>query len=312
MGWLLLILSLPTENATTRMRAWRALKACGSVVLRDGVYLLPEHDACRSALNTVAVDVQSDGGTAHLLRVAADEHTNFSALFDRREAYAALLRDIMNAHDTLTVARAFDVLKQVRRLRKAFINLCHIDYFPGEAQKQTEAALQALETQANRLLTPDEPHAVDAAIPRLRASDYRGRRWATRRRPWVDRLASAWLIRRAIDPDARFLWLRSPGECPPDALGFDFDGAAFSHVGAKVTFELLLASFGLEHPALKRLGALVHYLDVGGVQPIEASGVERVLAGLRESITDDDRLLEAASRVFDGLRVAFETETAFP
>jgi hypothetical protein len=144
------------------------------------------------------------------------------------------------------------------------------------------------------------------------AADYRGRTWATRQRPWADRLACAWLIRRHIDPQARFLWLNEPANCPPEALGFDFDGATFSHVGAKVSFEVLLESFDLEQPALKRLGALVHFLDAGGVEPPEAIGIERVLAGLLEAITDDDQLMLVASGVFEGLRVAFETGAPSP
>jgi len=95
-------------------------------------------------------------------------------------------------------------------------------------------------------------------------------------------------------------------DCPADALGFDFDGATFSHVGSRVTFEVLAASFGLEQPAIARLGLLVHYLDVGGVQPPEAAGIESVLAGLRETLTQDDQLLTAASAIFDGLLASFD------
>ena len=141
-------------------------------------------------------------------------------------------------------------------------------------------------------------------------AQYRNRVWATRRRPWVDRLASAWLIRRFIDPQARFLWLKSPADCPKRALGFDFDGATFTHSGAMVTFETLLASFGLQTPALLRLGVVVHALDAGGVIPPEAAGVERVLAGMRDAISDDDQLVLAAAGVFEGLLVAFEKEQA--
>ena len=102
------------------------------------------------------------------------------------------------------------------------------------------------------------------------------------------------------------LWLASPEDCPADALGYDFDGAAFSHIGSRVTFEVLAGSFNLEQPAIKRLGMLVHYLDVGGVAPPEASGVESVLVGLRETLTDDDHLLAAACAIFDGLLVSFD------
>ena len=98
----------------------------------------------------------------------------------------------------------------------------------------------------------------------------------------------------------------SPHDCPVDVLSFDFDGATFSHIGSKVTFEVLLTSFDLESPAFLRLGSIVHFLDAGGLQPPEAEGVERVLSGLREAMTNDDQLLTLASTVFDGLLTAFE------
>ncbi|WP_024302364.1 chromate resistance protein ChrB domain-containing protein [Pseudogulbenkiania sp. MAI-1] len=306
--WLLLITTLPTENATARMRAWRALKASGAAVLRDGVYLLPDRAPCPERLNAVAADVQSNGGTAYVLQTGETGTEAFPALFDRGGDYAELLAETARLRDSLNGDNVQETLKQARKLRKAFASLVEIDFFPGEARQQADAALRELELQANRVLSPDEPHAITGAIPRRLATDFRGRTWATRRRPWVDRLASAWLIRRFIDRDARFLWLGNPADCPSDALGFDFDGATFSHIGAKVTFEVLQASFGLEQPSLRRLGTLVHYLDVGGVQPAEAAGVERVLAGLRATFSDDDQLLQAASGVFDGLLAAFEKE----
>lgn len=306
--YLSLITSLPTENATARMRAWRALKASGAAVLRDGVYLMPERETCRNTLEAVAADVLSGGGTAFVLRVEEPDGANFVGLFDRSEDYAALLADTAKVQETLTADTVLETLKQIRKLRKSFAGLADIDFFPGEAQRQTDATLQELELTAARVLAPDEPHPVHGTISLLSLQQYQGRTWATRRRPWVDRLACAWLIRRFIDPKARLLWLASPSDCPADALGFDFDGATFSHVGSRVSFEVLLASFGLEQAALKRLGALVHYLDVGGVQPPESAGIESVLAGLRKAISDDDQLLATASNVFDGLLTAFQQE----
>jgi hypothetical protein len=294
------------------MRAWRNLKASGAAVLRDGVYLLPEQDACRATLNTVAADILEAGGSAMVLRVEEPESAAFASLFDRSAEYAALLADIATARGNLAPDSAADVLKQTRKLRKTFTVLSGIDFFPGEARKQAEAALLELELAAGRALSPDEPHPVEGNIPRLAIADYQNRTWATRRRPWVDRLASAWLIRRFIDPEAAIFWLASPADCPSSALGFDFDGAAFSHVDARVTFEVLMASFGLESPALQRLGALVHFLDVGGVQPPESVGIESALAGLRETVTDDDQLLTLASAVFDGLLTSFEKAKPTP
>jgi hypothetical protein len=308
--WLTLVLSLPTENATARMRAWRALKASGAAVLRDGVYLLPKREACHRVLFAVASDVQAAGGSAHLLNVVAEEGAAYVPLFDRSDDYAALLAEAGAARHALAPQTALDTLKRARKLRKGLTALTEIDYFPGEAKRQAEAAVAELEELANRALSTDEPRARAGEIVRRDAAEHRNRRWATRARPWIDRLACAWLIRRHIDPQASFVWIARPEDCPPDAIGFDFDGAAFSHVGARVTFEVLLAAFGLEQPALRRLGALVHFLDVGGIEPPEASGVERVMAGLREAIADDDQLMLVASGVFEGLRVAFETEVA--
>jgi len=184
-------------------------------------------------------------------------------------------------------------------------------FFQTKLKSKSIPALLELELKTNRILAPDEPHAIDAVMPDLSVSDYQARLWATRQRPWVDRLASAWLIRRFIDPQARFVWLESSADCPADALGFDFDDATFSHIGSRVTFEVLLASFALNHPGLKRLGLLVHYLDVGGIQPLEAIGVETVLAGLRDTVSNDDQLLASASTVFDSLLAAFEKGVTF-
>jgi hypothetical protein len=242
--------------------------------------------------------------------VEAREGVAYAPLFDRGSDYAALLAEIADARDAMATEAPPEAVRRARKLRKSVAALAAIDFFPGEAKRQADAAIDELEQRAHQRLSPHEPHARAGAIARLTAADYRGRRWATRARPEVDRLASAWLIRRHIDPEASFVWLADPARCPRDAIGFDFDGAPFSHVGAKVTFEVLLAAFGLEQPALQRLGALVHFLDAGGAPPPEAAGVERVLAGLVRAIDDDDRLMLIASGVFEGLRVAFESEAA--
>ena len=152
---------------------------------------------------------------------------------------------------------------------------------------------------------PDEPRAAARAVTRADRAAYQSRVWATRRRPWVDRLASAWLIRRFIDPAARLSWLPvgdGPVKTPRGALGFDYDGARFSHVGTLVSFEVLLASFGLDGDyRLQRIAGAVHYLDAGGIPVPEAAGLESVLAGLRELHADDDALAAAAAQVFDAL-----------
>ncbi|OYU06877.1 MAG: chromate resistance protein [Pseudomonas sp. PGPPP1] len=307
-NWLALILGLPTANATERMRAWRALKASGAAVLRDGAYLLPDTNVCREVLASVERDILSINGTAYILPVVDPQGERFVELFDRSDDYSKLRAEIEECRGQLNPENALATTKQIRKLRKTYDQLSSIDYFPGKPKEQIDSALQELETAVSRALSADEPHSRDEPITALNRGDYQGRVWATRKRPWVDRLACAWLIRRFIDPQAQILWLDTPHDCPADALGFDFDGATFSHVGNRVTFETLQASFELQEPGLNRIAALVHYLDIGGIQPLEAAGIERVLAGLRETIAHDDHLLVAASAIFDGLLAEFVKE----
>lgn len=307
MNWLIMVLSLPTENATVRQRAWRSLKAAGAAALRDGVYVLPAAAEHRAVLEAVAVDVTGGGGATHLLTAQATDEAPYVALFDRSRDYTELLADATRLRESLPDTTPSEALKHSRKLRRTFESITAIDFFPGEARRQVEDTLAELEMACARLQAPDEPRFVAGTIQRLRTADYQGRLWATRRRPWVDRLASAWLIRRFIDPEARILWLTHPADCLPEALGFDFDGATFSHVAHRVTFEVLAASFGLEQGPIARVGLLVHYLDVGGAPPPEASGVESVLAGLRDTVADDDQLLERACAVFDGLLASFRS-----
>lgn len=303
-AWLALVLSLPTANATVRMRVWRSLKALGCAALRDGVYLLPESAAARAAFDELARSISDAAGSAEVMRLVstdAAQEGRFRVLFDRGADYRMLLDDITAAR-----ARAAGTGKPLRALRRGFDAIAAVDFFPGPARDQARQALEDLESaQAG-----GEPRSAGGRIRRLDRRDYQARTWATRRHLWVDRMASAWLIRRFIDRRAKFLWLGRPEDCPKRALGFDFDGAAFTHSGTRVTFEVLLASFGLEDDAaLRRIAALVHYLDAGGIAPEAAAGVEAILCGARRRARDDDALLTDACRIFDSLYASQQEPT---
>ena len=277
--WAALVLTFPTENATARMRAWRALKAKGCAVLRDGIYLLPHTAEREDMLRELAGSIDEAGGTAHLLRAQslnASQEADFRALFDRNGEYTTFVASLGTARKTLGGQAPAEVTRLLRRLRKDYEAIRTIDYFPGAASTDAEVAWEDFLALADTVLSPGEPHAAERAIRPLQRDEYQARTWATRQRLWVDRVASAWLVRRFIDPKARFLWLATPGACPPDALGFDFDGAVFTHVGDRVTFEVLVVSFGLdEDAALLRLGEMVHALDVGGPPVPEAIGFQK-------------------------------------
>ena len=310
-NWLLLVFNLPTDHATARMRVWRALKGLGSAALRDGVSLLPETADTRAALVRIADEIRSSGGEAHCLRLAPDtrQSDEFRARFDRSVDYAALLEEARHVNGQLLKDAAQTPDKAVRSLRRQLEALTATDYFPGEAQAHGRQVIDNLEAALAAHRDPGEPHFARHGIARLAARDHIGRLWATRQDLWVDRVASAWLIRRHIDRKARFVWLRRIKDCPHDALSFDFNGATFSHVGHRVTFETLLASFGLEEDAaLLRLGGVIHALDAGGVTPAEAAGLAALLKGIKAGSTDDDDFLKRATPVFDALHTSFKEE----
>ena len=313
-AWLLLVVSLPTSSATPRMRLWRALKALGCMALRDGAYLLPTRDGHEAALQKLADECTAEGGTAWLMTIqprSAAEAAAYGELFDRSNEYADFRKDAKAASRTLGALSESDLLRLQRRLQRDYDAIRAIDFFPGEASLEAEAAWSDLSRRIAALLSPDEPHETRAPIARLDAGAYQCRTWATRKKLWVDRVASAWLIRRFIDRDARFLWLARPEDCPKRALGFDFDGATFSHVDDRVTFETLLASFGLEDDAaLRRIAAMVHQLDVGGEPVPEAAGFEALMAGARERLDDDNALLAEMTTALDSLYVHFQRQGA--
>jgi hypothetical protein len=305
--WLLLILTLPGRQPALRMRVWRGLQALGAGVLRDGVHVLPARKDLDEPLRALCREVLAGKGEARLLTVRHDG-ADFQSLFDRSKAYDALLGRIGAAARALPRARAASVTAGIARLRRELESAAATDYFPTAQQDRARRAFDALSAQANARFASDEPHARQGRIPRLLRADYQGRVWQTRARPWVDRLASAWLIARHIDAKARFRWNARPGASSRTALGFDYDGARFTHVGDKVTFEVLMESFSLQRdPAIQGIARLVHYLDVGGQPVAEAPGVEVMLRGMRERIRDDQQLFLAAAQVFDDLHRALGT-----
>ena len=309
-GWFLLIVSLPTTGATVRMRLWRTIKAIGCVPLRDGAYLLPEREGHAAALEDLAEQTGAEGGQAWLVNVvprSSDDAAAFHALFERSSEYAEFVGKLTQARKVISDQAPAEVARTIKRFRKDLDALRRIDFFPNDSLLAAEASLADFNEAAKATLSPDEPHAANRSIARLDTNDFQARTWATRRNLWVDRVASAWLIRRFIDPQASFLWLDTPAQCPANALGFDFDDAAFTHVGDMVTFEVLLASFGLEEDAgLKRLGTLVHSLDVGGPPNPEAIGFEAILSGARTRLPDDDALLAEIGTVLDSLHSHYQ------
>jgi hypothetical protein len=310
-AWLLLVTNLPGHNPTLRMRIWRALKAAGAGLLRDGAYLLPNGEHSRQVLEAQGSEIKAAGGLVQLLSFNAEsdpQNAELVALFDRTEEYAEAIQQLDALKRSLAKLTEPEARQRLAGVTREVAAITGRDFLPGEPRKQMEAALGAAEVAINARFAPDEPRPAHRKIRQRSRKDYRGRTWATRERLWIDRVASAWLIRRFIDPQAKFLWLKRVKDCPKRAVGFDFDGAEFTHVESKVTFEVLLASFGLEQDAgLARLAALVHHLDVGGIPTAEGPGFATIMAGARSLQPDDDALLKAVTPVLDSLYAGYAT-----
>lgn len=312
--YLTLMTSLPTGNSTIRMRVWRALRTTGCGVLRDGVYILPVESPRATSLVEAESEIKAAGGFAmtvemNLKTSAQREHVR--KLFDRSQDYGAIVARIAAARSALQRLgrRKADTL--VLRLRRSLEELFEIDFYPGPARLQARDAMTALEREAQRLGSPGEPHAAKRPVRRLDLAKYRNRTWTTRKDLWVDRLACAWLIRRFIDRNAKFVWIDRPRDRPKGSIGFDFDGAQFTHVEGRVTFEVFLTSFGLDdEPALASIGHAVHFLDIGGIPVADARGLETMLRGIKAKARSDDATLQEAMTVFELLYSAYSQKKA--
>ena len=310
--WLLLITNLPGQNQTLRMRIWRGLKAAGAALMRDGVYVLPETPDFRRVFEEHAGEIRAVAGSVHILHFEADsteQQHALIALFDRTADYQEFIARLRTLRKSLPKLTELEARKTQTIIAREVAATAATDLFPGKPWEQMQAALAEAQGALNARFSPDEPQPAHRKIPRREIKDFQGRTWATRARMCIDRVCSAWLIRRFIDPEAKLVWLKDIKKKPKQALGFDFNGAEFTHVDSKVTFEVLLTSFGLDQDlALARLGSLVHFLDVGGIPVAEAAGFAAIVAGARAIQADDQALLNSVTPMLDSLYQNYRQE----
>ncbi len=278
-------------------------------MLRDGVYLLPENRGHVSAFTEQRDAVKRVGGSAYVLTVsdaAFREEADLRTLFDRGPLYEDWLGF---ADDTLRQLDAHDepgARERENRLRRDLDAIMAVDFFPTDGQQVALAKLADVSRVLNARFSPEEPGPAVGQVEPADKADFVGREWATRADLWVDRVASAWLIRRFIDQSATFRWLSHPRNCPSTAVGFDFDGAHFSHVGALVTYQVLLRTFQLQDDeSLVQIGDVVRYLDIGGPSVGDAAGILALLAGAKRRSESDDEFLNQAAPLFDHLHAAY-------
>lgn len=302
--WLALVVNLPVDDPAGRMKVMRTLETLGAGILRDGVYVLPGGRENHRGLQRIADQVERIGGTAYLLHVEtadAVQTRRVRALFDRAARYSELIKTVDGMQAAYGVSDPTAIAKVLAKLRRDFEQVRALDFFPTTLTEKADRVLADSETAVRTLMFPEDTGAPSAPAQKRKSKrQYFRRAWATRRPLFVDRLASAWLIRRFIDPEATLVWLDKSTPCPPTAVGFAFDGAEFRNSRTRVTYQELLAQFRLdENPALARIGALVHALDAGDTPAPEAAGVETLLAGAKRRASTDDELLAETEKTFD-------------
>ena len=295
--WAILVTTLPTQPNAVRVRVWRALKAMGCAALRDGAYLLPSEQG--SLFEPLAAEVREHGGAAMLLTLMPRDEAQrdeLLALFDRTDAYAQWRDTATALHAELESLAEGEARRRLRTLADALQSLSRIDYYPGSAAAQAQAELESLRQALDARFSQGEPQArVDRGIARLDARKFRGKRWATRARPWVDRLACAWLIRRFIDPRRALRLAARPGTgtARGDRLRLRRRAVHACRRARELRGHRRELRPATADARLQRIARAVHYLDVGGIPAAEAAGLEGVLAGLRELHADDDALAAA-------------------
>lgn len=292
--WLLLIHQLPAEPAYLRVKVGRRLRRLGAVALKSSVYLLPMGDEEVEDFRWLRREIVDGGGEATLSRAVLLDGT------DDEEVRAMFQRDRDAEYEEIaaaarTPAAGAPTADELQRLRRRLDEVVSRDRFDAPGRAVAEAALAAMASA----LRGSAGSAPAPAPERPRAAV-----WVTRRNPKVDRLSSAWLIRRFIDPEARFA-LVDPAtyEHQPGHLRFDMYAGEFGHEGERCTFETLLARFALEEPGLARLAEVVHDIDLKESRygHPETAGVAALVRGLVETQPDDAARIEAAMPLFEGL-----------
>lgn len=295
LNWLLLLYSLPTSKKTERVAVWRRLKRIGAVQIKTSTYLLPDKPAQYEHFQWLAQQIREFGGDATLVRVQEIEgmsNDKLIALFNRvrDEEYGTVKKAL---HAFLAGGRRVEPeakAAELERLTRQFRTIRELDFFQSSRGHDVQMLLRRAEGTRKK------------SLPRLDAENYRGKTWQTRPRPEIDRVGSAWLIRRFIDPRAKFVFA-SGVPLSREILPFDMVDVEFSHHGDCCTFETLVRRFGIDDKAVRKIAEMIHDADLEDAkfQRTECIGLDRVLKGWAKSGMSDDQILQRGFECFDGL-----------
>jgi len=310
--WILFLPTIPAKPGSVRVRIWRRLQAIGAINLRGAVYVLPNREECVELFEWLARELTGLGGQASLcegrfLDTASDDDIE-RRFVDARNADYEEVAVAARALAAKVGARRVPadhiagIAEHHGRLAQRLAEIIAIDFVDAPGRVPAEGLIAAIA----RALPHGGKPAAQVALARVPRPS--GATWVTRTGVHVDRIACAWLIRRFIDPQARFRFVAPSGHVPePGELRFDMFEAEFTHVGDRCTFEVLVERMGLEDPALGALGEIIHDLDLrdGKFGRDETAGVRSTIDGICTVARDDGQRIAAASPMLDGLHSHF-------
>jgi hypothetical protein len=299
---LLLIHQIPPKPAYFRVKIWRRLQAMGAVAIKNSVYVAPRTDETQEDFEWLLREIVKGGGDASICEarfIEGLEDDHVEALFNaaRESDYRQIADEARPiAERGLSGNDRPQAETDVSRLRRRLTAVSRIDFFDAPGREIAEGLVGDLERQVLTAGTPPPPAK--------RPEELRGRTWVTRKGVHIDRIASAWLVRRFVDGDAHFKFVPARGYRPErNEVRFDMFEAEFTHDGDQCTFEVLLARLGLDDPALRPIAEIVHDIDLkdGKFGRPEVAGIEPLIAGLALAHRDDDERLARGGAMFDGL-----------
>lgn len=301
---------LPSQPSNFRVRAWRQMQQLGAVSIKQAVYLLPDSPAAREDFQRVSLEIRDVGGDASVFLAESvdawsDERLVEAFRQSRQRVYRTLARDLdkalrrVSGRRPRTGTRPPAPQQPLQQFRQRLAAIERLDFFAAPGRDRVVALLEQL---ANAVSAPDR-RRDDRSTPEHPADLYRGRVWVTRPRPGVDRMASAWLIRRFIDPDAEFAFATDRRTVPDGAIPFDMSEVEFTHEDGRCTFETLCHRFAIQDRAVGRIAAIVHDLDLKDDRfgAPETSTIGAVVQGLQLSHTADEVLLEQGMALFEAV-----------
>ena len=289
------------------MRTWRRLQDLGAIAVKQSIYVLPDSPESREDFEWLRVEIEGSGGEAVVFsanHLTAEAETALVEEFrrNRQAAYTELAAELQRVRPKTSGRRPQSHLRELSRYRDRFQAIERIDFF-GSAGRDRVASL---------LTTLESKRMQDQQVPAGRGdvAQYNGRLWVTRPRPGVDRMSSAWLIRRFIDAKASFEFVTDAKNAPADAVPFDMYGTGFGHEGDRCTFETLVARFGIRDSAVARLSEVVHDLDLkdGKYAAPEAVTLGAAIDGLQMSCGDDHQLLDQGIILFEAMYRSFSQQ----